>query len=480
MKIKVLVTGVFDVLHPGHLRMLKFAKSLGDELIVGIYGDKFTKINSKVKESYRKEMLENSIYVNKVYIFDSSLEKFILKIKPKIIVKGNEFQYTKNPEEKILNKINASLIFHSGENIFSSLDLLKSDFDINNYIRLKYPFEFINRHSASNTTLKNTITKFNNLKVCVVGDLILDEYIICEPLGMSREDPSVVFTPINKELFVGGAGIVSMHASSLGAKVDFISVSGKDSYTNFAKRALNLKNINHTIIIDKNRKTLIKKRFRTRDKNVFKLSHINHKDISIDIQNKIYSKIRNKIKKYDALLFSDFNYGCLPKGLVDKITTLCKKNKVKIFADSQSSSQYGDIQKYSFMDTIFPTEYEARTSLKNFNDGLFIISDKLLKLTKSKNIILKLGSEGILINGLEKNKSKKYLTDKIDGLNINPKDFNGAGDCLFVVSSLAYCIDENIWKSALLGSISAAIQISKLGNNPIQLSDLLSSIKDWE
>lgn len=480
MKTKVLVTGVFDVLHPGHLRMLKFAKTLGDELIVGIYSDKYAKQSSKVKEEYRKEMLENSVYVNKVIIINVALENFILKIRPKIIVKGNEFQNSNNIEEKIIKKINCKLIFYSGENLFSSLDLLKSDFDINNYIKLKYPYQFIRRHKALKANLKKTLNKFKNLKICVIGDLIIDEYIICEPLGMSREDPSVVFTPINKELFVGGAGIVSMHASSMGAKVDFITVSGRDKYTNFAKKKLNQSKINQTIIIDNDRKTLIKKRFRTREKNIFKLSHINHKDISLEIQDKIFKKIKSKIKNYNALLFSDFNYGCLPEILVNRICSLCEKFKVQIFADSQSSSQFGDIQKYSNMDIIFPTEYEARTSLKNFNDGLFVVSDKLLKITGSKNIILKLGGEGILINGEEKNKSKQYLTDKIDGLNVNPKDSNGAGDSLFVTSSLSFCADNNIWFSSLLGSIAASIQISKLGNNPISIQDLLIAIKDWK
>ncbi len=55
----------------------------------------------------------------------------------------------------------------------------------------------------------------------VIGDLIIDKYISCQPLGMSQEDPSIVVTPIDTKQFVGGAGIVSIHAAGLGAKVNF-------------------------------------------------------------------------------------------------------------------------------------------------------------------------------------------------------------------------------------------------------------------
>ncbi len=68
-----------------------------------------------------------------------------------------------------------------------------------------------------------------SLRVCVIGDTIVDEYVQCDPLGMSQEDPTIVVTPIVTDKFVGGAGIVAAHARYLGAhSVDFIFVVGDD------------------------------------------------------------------------------------------------------------------------------------------------------------------------------------------------------------------------------------------------------------
>ena len=73
------------------------------------------------------------------------------------------------------------------------------------------------------------------MKVCIVGDLIVDEYITCNPLGMSQEDPTIVVTPVEEEQFLGGAGIVAAHAVGLGASVDFFSVVGSDLWHNRQK-----------------------------------------------------------------------------------------------------------------------------------------------------------------------------------------------------------------------------------------------------
>ena len=61
--------------------------------------------------------------------------------------------------------------------------------------------------------------KRNNI---IIGDLIIDEYINCDPLGMSQEDPTLVVTPVESKKFIGGAGIVASHAASLGAKTSII------------------------------------------------------------------------------------------------------------------------------------------------------------------------------------------------------------------------------------------------------------------
>ena len=126
------------------------------------------------------------------------------------------------------------------------------------------------------------------------------------------------------------------------------------------------------------------------------------------------------------------------------------------------------------MDLITPTEHEARTSLRNYDDGLVVLAEKLQKKSGSKNIILKLGPEGILIHiDKPKNISK---TDRIPALNKSPIDVAGAGDSMLITSSMATAVGADPWISACLGSVAAGIQISKLGNVAIKPEEIIREI----
>ena len=74
---KVLVTGIFNVFHPGHVRLLKFAKNCGDKLIVGLLSDKLAGKGSFVSLNYRLENLKNNSIIDEVYTIDKSIKQFI-------------------------------------------------------------------------------------------------------------------------------------------------------------------------------------------------------------------------------------------------------------------------------------------------------------------------------------------------------------------------------------------------------------------
>ena len=97
------------------------------------------------------------------------------------------------------------------------------------------------------------------------------------------------------------------------------------------------------LFVDYQRPTTVKQRFKSEDKTLLRVSKLYQTSISKNLQRQIYIKIKKNIKNYDVLIFSDFNYGCLPQELVDKITKLAIHNKVLLAADSQSSSQNGNI-----------------------------------------------------------------------------------------------------------------------------------------
>ena len=208
-----------------------------------------------------------------------------------------------------------------------------------------------------------------------------------------------------------------------------------------------------------------------------KVSYLSQHSISQQMQAEILKEIRKKIKDIDLIIFSDFNYGSLPQWLVDEITKLAKSKGVFIAADSQSSSQTGDISRFKDMDLITPTEREARIALKDNESGLVTIAEKISNTSKSKNLLLKLGEDGLLISrGARKITNFKGATDRISALNDHPLDAAGAGDSLLITSAMALRSGASIWEAGLLGSIVAGIQVGRIGNTPITYKDIVRSI----
>lgn len=472
----VFVSGHFNVLHVGHLRLLRFAKECGNYLIVGVESDKIAGDAAYVNENLRLEGIKNISWIDESFIFNEELIKVIEKIKPDFVVKGKEHEFSNNIEGEILEKIGGKLVFSSGESLFSSIDLIRHEISNSETGSICIPRDFISRNKINISNLNAIITQINKLRVCIIGDLIIDEYITCEALGMSQEDPTIVVTPIDFIKFIGGAGIVAAHAKGLGAEVTFISVLGDDELKNYATNKFNSYGINHQLLIDSTRPTTLKQRFRCKGKTLLRVSHLHQNPISQELQTKIFNQLEKNIDKYDLLVFSDFNYGCLPQELVDKIIKLCEYKKIFLAADSQSSSQYGDISRFKNMNLITPTEREARLSIRNQDDGLVVLADKILTESNAKNIILKLGSEGILIYVGNEQRGEGIFTDRINAMNSSPKDVSGAGDSLLITSAMTMALGGNIWEASFLGSLAAAIQVGRVGNVPLSIDEFLNEL----
>lgn len=472
----VFISGRFNIVHPGHLRLIRFAKELGSRLIVGVESDRLAGPNAYLKENFRLESIRSISWVDESFLMDN-VEETLLRLKPDIVVKGKDHETKFNLEQAALSQYGGKLIFGSGETVFSSIDLLHNGYFALERTSIHYPTAFNERHGIQGARLSELIKGFSKLRVCVIGDLIIDEYITCEPLGMSQEDPTIVVTPIDSTKFVGGAGIVASHAAGLGAEVVFFSVVGDDALREYALENLKNNGVSPSLISDISRPTTLKQRFRSKGKTLLRVSHLRQGAIPKEIQEKLLEAFRETIDRIDLLVFSDFNYGCLPQDLVDQILALAKNKNIILAADSQSSSQVGDVARFKGMDLLTPTEREARLSTRDEEDGLIVLVEKLRRLSLSKNILLKLGEEGLLIHMGDRQDPGAFLTDRLEALNSSPKDVSGAGDSLLIAAAMALASGGTIWEAASLGSLAAAIQVGRIGNVPLRSEELLKELK---
>jgi cytidyltransferase-related domain len=467
----VFVSGNFNILHPGHLRLLSFAAEVGGPLVVGVTDD--DTLGTTMPQALRLQGVQAIGAVAKAIALAEPPEAFIARLKPEIVVKGREYADQFNPEQAVVEAYGGRILFSSGEVRFASMALLQREYFETLYSVIRKPTDYPARNGFRVQDLTRIPPRFADLKVVVIGDLIVDEYINCEPLGMSQEDPTIVVTPIDRKRFVGGAGIVAAHARGLGAAVRYIGVSGRDEAAEFARSALADYGVDVDLFEDSTRPTTLKERYRSMGKTLLRVNHLRQHAIEPHRQRRLIAAAEAALDGADLLLFSDFNYGCLPQPLVDEIAARARLQGVMMAADSQASSQMADISRFKDMVLMTPTEREARLALRDQEAGLVVIADRLQHVANATNVIVTLGAEGLLIHAPG---DDGHRTDRLPAFNTVPKDVAGAGDSLFTCAALSLALGVDIWSAAYLGSLAAACQISRVGNTPLSSAELLTEI----
>ena len=464
----VLCHGVFDLLHVGHINHFCEAKGYGDILIVTVTPDQYVNKGPNrpaFKEEDRLKALAALNAVDYVALNKSATAASAIKeLKPKIYCKGQDYKFHQNDvsgeiknEIKAL-KLNGGRIIYTRGVTFSSSSLLNKYSQICsvgqkieiNKIKKKYSF----------LKIKKLFENFKRLKVLIVGETIIDQYFFCDALGKSGKEPVLVLRDLKMEQYLGGAAVISRHASQFSDKITLLSMIGeKEEYLKEIKDDLP-KKINFTYIKKRNSPTILKKRFLDHITNnkVLGVYKIND-DVLVDVEERLFNKkLKKLLPKHDLVIVSDYGHGLISK----KSSEIICKNSKYLALNAQINAAnigYHSMRKYKNFDCMIINEQEIRHELRDKNGNIKSLMKRLAKEQKIKNIIITKGKNGSIFYNKDKNKFSlsdafaKRIVDKI-----------GAGDAM--LSVIALCLksgfDEKL--SLLTGSLAAAHSVETIGN----------------
>jgi len=471
--------GVFDLVHPGHIRHLSYAKSMSDKLIVSITSDihvKKAELRPYVPEKLRAENLAALEFVDYVVIDKNETPNINLKkIKPDFFAKGYEYSnINKNPKTKeemnILRSYGGNFLFTPGDYVLSSSKIIDTEKPDLSLTKLKSLME---GEKIDFKEVIETLNKFKKCDVLVVGDTIIDTYVETSLIGNNAKTPTFSTKHIGEKRYIGGAAIVASHLRAAGANVKFCSVLGDDSDANFVKRELKKNKIKDLTFKDKSRPTTDKRYYISESYRLLKVDKVENFPIDKLILNKIIKIIKNH--KKGIIIFSDFRHGIFSKESIPKMKKSIRKNVFKV-GDSQVASRWGNILDFDNFDLITPNEKETRFALGDQDTGVRFLASKLYEKAKCKTLIFKLGSNGILTlrRKIVGNDVRSFFV--IDALEKNAVDPVGCGDALMAYASLGLYVSKNPVISSILGSISASIMVKINGNIPINKRNVKDKI----
>lgn len=482
--------GCFDIVHPGHIHHLQFAKSQGDVLIVTVSAD--PNVNKGVNrplipDDLRAASLAALECVDWVHVNDEPTAVNLLeKLKPDIYIKGREYETNHDPRflaEKDAVMVNGGrVVFSSGDVIYSSTALIGQLEDRDVFDREKVR-RFQDRFNLSPQYLHEVAGRFRDLRVVVVGDYILDRYHFCDASGVAGEAPMMSLRALSSQEYDGGAAIIASHVARLGASATLITALADDAISRDVQGRLAANGID--VQSSPQRRQLVSKhRYLVDQTKLFKVDDGAVHPLDSRDEQVFAERILQASAGADAVIFVDFGYGLLTAPLLDRVMPTLRKNVPIITADV--SGVRSNLLRFANVDLICPTERELRQTLSDFSAGLTNVVYRLMAQTRAKQLLVTLGKEGLVAFDQfvppteEQSWERKLRSAYLPSLATHAVDPLGCGDALLSAATLVLAAGGSLHAAAFLGSIAAALEAGKIGNHPIEIEQLLSRIHQYQ
>lgn len=481
----IMCHGTFDIVHPGHIRHLLYAKSKGDILVASLTADEhIAKANFRpfVPQELRAFNLAALEVVDYVVIDgDPTPLRNIRIIQPDYFAKGYEYTHGGQLDPRTAEEKNAveayggELILTPGDIVYSSSRIIQAAPPA---IATEKLIALMQAEGLDFPDLRRGLDNLRDLRVHVVGDTIIDSYTHCSVIGGQTKTPTMSVRFEEQIDFVGGAAVVAKHLQAAGAQVTLSTVMGADPLAELAQRDLGAAGVQCHAIIDPTRPTTQKNAIVSGHYHLLKIDKVDNRSISERIQQSLAERIRDQAA--DAVLFSDFRHGIFNPDTIPRLTEAIPAKRFRV-ADSQVASRWGNILEFRGFDLITPNEREARFALGDQDSIVRPLGLELYRQAKCKTLILKLGERGLItFRAVPKRVEDVRSFFALDSFADRVADTVGAGDALLGYASLALLATENPVTASILGAMAAAVECEHEGNVPVTTGDVLAKLDHLE
>ena len=459
--------GVFDLLHIGHLRHLKAARKFGDLLVVTITPDRFVNKGPgrpAFPEALRAEALAMLECVDLVAInrWPSAVETIKL-LKPDFYVKGSEYRETAKdvtglivPEQETVESAGGRLVF-TDDITFSSSSLLNRHFPSHPKETSDYLAAFATRHPAGEVI--GYLKAAKDLKVLLVGEAIIDEYVYCETMGKSGKEPILAARHLRTERFAGGTLAAANHLASFCDHVHLLTFLGTvNSHEDFIRSSLNPK-IEATFLSLQGEPTIVKRRFVENYpfQKIFEVYEISDKENHETVSRRLSATLEELLPRYDLALALDYGHGMLDARAIKVLTDQARFLAVNTQVNAHNRG-FNTISKYPRADYICISEDEIRHDCRSRRQDLRRITQQVAERLACKRAIITRGREGCLCYDRDQGffESPAFTSHIVDRV--------GAGDAVFAVTSLCVAQDAPMEVAGFTANIVGACAVGMVAN----------------
>jgi rfaE bifunctional protein kinase chain/domain len=322
---------------------------------------------------------------------------------------------------------------------------------------------------------KDLFDKFNGLRILVIGDVMLDAYVMGKVNRISPEAPVPIVSLENEDARIGGAGNVALNLLALGAKPIICGVIGEDTS---GDKLLNLfeKNgiLTDGLVKSMVRKTTVKTRVISNKQQLLRIDSESTFPLLESEEIKLNNTIQNIINQgIDGIIFEDYNKGVLTDSVIQNTIKIAKEKDIPTAVDPKKEN----FLSYKGVSLFKPNLKELKEGLnlnfdfnsnKNlFEKGIEVLEEKL----QNEISFVTLSENGVFI----KNQTEKYY---VPAHMRSISDVSGAGDTVIAVATLCLISGASTKQIAEISNLAGGLVCEKSGVVSISKNDLLKEVSE--
>lgn len=459
--------GTFDLLHPGHIRHLAAARRQVDVLFVTLTADRFIHKGPGrpvFNESLRAESLASIECVDYVAVapYPTGVEA-IQQIQPHVYIKGSEYARPQNdPTGKIHDEIEAlhavgGQMSYTDDITFSSSKLINSAFQIFPPETEDWLRDFRRRHDADE--VGGWLDRLAGLKVLVVGETIIDEYVFCSGLGKAAKDPILAFLYNTTETYAGGSLAVANHAAGFTGEVTLVTLLGEvDRREDFIRRALRPQ-VTLAAATHRSAPTLHKRRFvdsHTGNK-LFEMYLMEDGVLPPETEQALLDMLEEHLPQHDVVVVPDYGHGMMTPKVIALLSEKAKFLVVNTQANAGNRG-FNTVSKYPRADYVCIAGHELELEMRLRNASYRAMVTDLAASMNCPRYTVTLGKTGTL----HYDKGGDFV--EAPALATKVVDRVGAGDAVLTVTGMMVACGAPWDVVGLVGNVVGAQMVGDLGN----------------
>jgi D-beta-D-heptose 7-phosphate kinase/D-beta-D-heptose 1-phosphate adenosyltransferase len=311
---------------------------------------------------------------------------------------------------------------------------------------------------------------FRRLHVLVVGDVMIDRYIVGDVERISPEAPVPVLRQGREYSSPGGAANVAMNLAGLGLKTALAGIVGADGHGAELRKLLQSAGVDASFLVESELPTIAKTRVVSRTQQLMRIDVESREQYPSTDCETLQAKAVAAVADVDAVILSDYAKGSLSEGLCQAVIRAARLKGIPVLADPKTR----DLAKYSGATTICPNLHELSTATGvdlHRVEGLLQAGRELLVNLNIDFLTVTMSDKGIRVlqrNGAEEYHSPARAREVFD--------VSGAGDTVIATLAAALAGGLKIESAVELANVAAGIVVAKVGTVPIAAHEIVSEL----